>query len=264
MNNNKNAMAMVLILLTGLLVSCVSLQDRLMTPEERNSAETVGTVSVTFNATNFLHIIDSGAIKNKALSELRKEASKRYQGNIDIRNIAIGGTASGWNVLWAFFTPFWPVLFNVQKISASGDVVMYNTAAARAGADQQKMTAALENAALTLIDNLPRNSTIAVLSISSPSRSDSEYMVDELEYLLVDSAKFTIVDRRRLDQVRSEQNFQMSGGVDDNSAVSIGNMLGASIVITGTVTSTETTQYINIKALDVKTARIITMVREQY
>ncbi|MDR1420479.1 MAG: hypothetical protein LBI86_08910, partial [Treponema sp.] len=203
MNNNKKALIMVLIFLTSLLVSCVSIQDRPLAPEERTSVETVGTVTATFTTTQFLHIINSSAIRNKALSELRQEASKRYQGNIDIRNVAIGGTASGWNFLTAVFLfPFSPVLFNFQKISASGDVVMYNTAAARANADQQKMAAALENAGLTLIEKLPRNSTIAVLSISSSSRADSESMIDELEYRLVNSAKFTVVDRRRLDQIR--------------------------------------------------------------
>jgi hypothetical protein len=56
----------------------------------------------------------------------------------------------------------------------------------------------------------------------------------------------------------------MSGEVDDDSAVSIGNMLGASIVITGNISDSGTTQYMNLKALDVKSARIITMAREQF
>jgi curli biogenesis system outer membrane secretion channel CsgG len=88
--------------------------------------------------------------------------------------------------------------------------------------------------------------------------------VDELEYRLVNSGKLTIVDRRLLDQIQNEQNFQLSGDVDDNSAVSIGNMLGANVVLTGNISTTGTVQWLSIKALDVKTARIIAMVREQF
>ena len=123
------------------------------------------------------------------------------------------------------------------------------------------MGGALESACRTLIEKLPANSRIAVLNVSSSNPDDSEYAVDEIEYRLVNSGRFTVVDRRRLDQIRSEQNFQMSGDVDDDSAISIGNMLGADIVLTGNISRT---QWLNIRALDVKTAQIITMAREQF
>jgi TolB-like protein len=262
MKDKKRALVMVLILLAGLFVSCASVQDRTMTPEERAESEVAGTVTASWTSFSFLHIPPSqDTLKTRALSELRKRAESRgFSGNYDIRNISVTQNASPATFLFVQLNIF----MDLRKNTASGDVVMYNTAAARAGVDQQKMAAALENAGLTLIERLPGNSTVAVLSISSSSRADSESMIDELEYRLVNSAKFTVVDRRRLDQIRSEQNFQMSGDVDDDSAVSIGNMLGATIVITGSVANTETSHYINIKALDVKTARIITMVREQY
>jgi curli biogenesis system outer membrane secretion channel CsgG len=81
-----------------------------------------------------------------------------------------------------------------------------------------------------------------------------------LEFQLVSSGLFKVVDRKTLDAIRLEQNFQMSGDVDDNSAVSIGKMLGANIVITGT----GSTQRLTLKALDVKTAEIVTMARESF
>jgi len=67
-----------------------------------------------------------------------------------------------------------------------------------------------------------------------------------------------------LDIIRAEQNFQMSGEVSEESAISIGQMLGANIVITGSITGTGTNQRLSIKALDVKTAQIVTMVRETF
>ena len=67
-----------------------------------------------------------------------------------------------------------------------------------------------------------------------------------------------------MDTIRAEQNFQMSGDVDDDSAVSIGKLLGAGVVITGSITGSGTSQRLVLKALDVATAQIITMTREQF
>ena len=115
-----------------------------------------------------------------------------------------------------------------------------------------------------MIDIMPRDATIAILNVYSEDRAIAEHIIDELEFLLVNSRRFMIVDRRRLEQIRREQNFQASGDVDDSSAVSIGNMLGATIVITGDITGTGSSRRLVLRALDVRTAQIITMAREQF
>ncbi|MDR1637290.1 MAG: CsgG/HfaB family protein, partial [Treponema sp.] len=76
--------------------------------------------------------------------------------------------------------------------------------------------------------------------------------------------KFKVVDRKSLDAIKSEQNFQYSGEVDDDSAVSIGKMLGASIVITGSVSGSGSTRRLRVKALNVRTAEIVAMVSERF
>jgi hypothetical protein len=253
------------VLLIGLLDSCVSLQDKTMTQEERAESEVIGAVTTTFNSFHLFHMQDEENIKSKAYAQLKEEAQKKYSGNIDVKNITIAGGMSGWNVLWGALTLFSPIVFDIQKITASGDVVQYSSSAGVNQAAQRKLGAAVSSAGTSLIDSLPQGATIAILSVNSSDISSSELVISELEYKLVESGKFTIVDRRRLDQIRSEQNFQMSGDVNDDSAVSIGNMLGASIVITGEIIGSETTsQRLVLKALDVKTAQIITMAREEF
>jgi hypothetical protein len=153
---------------------------------------------------------------------------------------------------------------DIQKITASGDVVQYNSPAGTNRSTQRKIEETINKLSLSLIDKLPRNSTIAILSVYSSDKNSAEFVISELEYKFVESGKFKIVDRRRLDQIRNEQNFQTSGDVDDNSAVTIGNMLGATIVITGDINSVGSSQRLVLKALDVKTAQIITMAREQF
>jgi hypothetical protein len=123
---------------------------------------------------------------------------------------------------------------------------------------------AVNKACGTLIEELPLNISIAVLSVSSKDIDMAAFAMDELEFQLVDSGRFTIVDRKTLEAVRTEQKFQITGDVDDNSAVSIGKMLGANIVITGAITGSGSTQRLTLKALDVQTAKIVTMAREQF
>jgi TolB-like protein len=261
--------AICLFIIIGILDSCVSLQDRVMTQQERQEAEILGSVSVEWTATHFFHI--RGDVKNKAYTELKKAAQQKYPGNIDIVNISVAGSFSGWNILWGLFYFASPILLDVQKITASGDVISYSAAAQTASVTRSKtqgsttgIEGAINRAIGSLINDLPSNKSIAVLSVSSRDREAATFVIDELEFQLVDSRQFKVVDRKTLDAVRSEQNFQLSGDVDDNSAVSIGKMLGADIVITGSISGTGTIQRLTIKALDVQTAQILTMAREQF
>ncbi|MDR2499713.1 MAG: CsgG/HfaB family protein [Treponema sp.] len=137
-----------------------------------------------------------------------------------------------------------------------------------AGATGQPARTGIEGAVVRasaiFIRDLPRDSTIAVISISSKDYDTATFAIDELEYQLVMAKLFTIVDRKTLDAIRTEQHFQLSGEVSDESAVSIGNLLGAGIVITGAITGTGTIQRLTLKALNVKTAQILAMAREAF
>jgi hypothetical protein len=209
----------------------------------------------------FTYSVFKKNMENKAYSELKAEAQRQgYKGNIDIKNISVAGSFNPLTLLPGF--PHVGILGNFQTVIATGDIVEYLEQGGSSSVTQRKITNAVTNASFILMEKLPRNSTIAVLNVFSADRNTTEYIIGELEYNLVNSGKFKIVDRRRLDQIRNEQNFQMSGEVSDNSAVSIGNMLGANIVITGELTGTGSNQRLVFKALDVKTAQIITMARE--
>jgi TolB-like protein len=259
-----------------------------------NTVKVVGKVETTFTSWQFLHIIPKKAIIKKAYSRLLEQAQDEYGKNVDIKNINITGGWSNLEILnialgaiGSVFTSIayvieesfsyigLPVLAlsvtsNFQKITATGDVIaleQITESQSRSRVSRANATG-IERAIYTvsddLINDLPANSKIAVINISSNNRDISALVVDELEYNLVSARKFTIVDRRTLDIIRAEQNFQMSGEVSEESAISIGQMLGANIVITGSITGTGTNQRLSIKALDVKTAQIVTMVRETF
>jgi hypothetical protein len=138
------------------------------------------------------------------------------------------------------------------------------TTTSRSSQGSSNIESALNKAAEDLMSEMKENSTVAVLSVSSRDRDMREFVLEELAYILVDSGMFKVVDRRNLDTIRGEQNFQLGGEVDDGSAVSIGKMLGANIVITGSISGTETTRRLRLKALDVTTAEIIAMASESF
>jgi hypothetical protein len=291
----KKALTMVMSVIV-LCASCVSLQDREMTANERSQAQVVGQVTAEFHSWQFCHIIGEKSIKSKAYNALMQEARKQYEANIEIRNIQMTGTGSGLQTIptigylggfgagipltllaaieptpgyGVLAAPGIPLLLtavlsgNVQKITATGDVILFGGGAGTP-LTIWNIETALNNAAKTLIESIPANTTIAILSVYSTDSGIADYVIDALEYRFFNARKFNLVDRRRLEQIRREQNFQMSGDVDDSSAVSIGSMLGASIVITGSVSGSGVSQRLTLRALDVQTARIITMAMELF
>ena len=227
-------------------------------------------------------------VKNKAYTQLLNEAQKQYGNDVDVRNIQIKGgfsgaeyiflaalpvgiaitiateSESGINVVPASLGLWINILGHIEKITATGDIVRYRTVVPTANTSLQRLDVALNKTAAALIDAMPRGATIAILNVNSNDQDIAAYVIDELEFILVQAGRFAIVDRRRLEQIRAEQDFQMSGDVSDDSAVSIGNMLGATIVINGDISVIGASQRLILRALDVRTAQIITMARESF
>jgi curli biogenesis system outer membrane secretion channel CsgG len=75
----------------------------------------------------------------------------------------------------------------------------------------------------------------------------------------VNTRKYTVVDRNDIEKVLTEQNFQMSGYVDDDAYVSIGKFIGATVVVTGSITGTGSQKRMVVKAIEVLTGEILAM-----
>lgn len=59
---------------------------------------------------------------------------------------------------------------------------------------------------------------------------------DELATQLVRSGRFTVIERREIDSVLAEQDFGASGRVNASTAADIGKVLGAQLMVTGSIT----------------------------
>jgi len=258
---------LTVVVLAIFLVSCVSIEDRQMTTQERFDANIVGSVSAEFTSFQLFHIHNRRSLTRRAHRELMHIAEQRYMGIIEIRNIRIDGGASVLGVLYSLsFIPFTTLLGNFQRITVTGDVVVHEARPGLPGAHMpvQRIDYALTNATRTFVNTIPQGATIAILNVHSADLSTAEFIMVGLEYRLFTSRRFVIVDRIRLDQIRHEQHLHISGEVDDASAVSIGHILGASIVITGSVGDDARGGWLALRALDVRTGQVMTMAMQRF
>ncbi len=72
------------------------------------------------------------------------------------------------------------------------------------------------------------------------SIKDASIISDIVLEKLVDSERFTVVERERTKAVLNEIAFQLGGAVNENTVVQIGNQLGASYLIAGSITGLST------------------------
>jgi TolB-like protein len=115
---------------------------------------------------------------------------------------------------------------------------------------------ALKNVLTYLSGRMPSGSTVAVLSFQSDHPDLSEYIIDDITSGLVNTDRYTVVDRRSLELLAQEMAFQLSGEVSDATALAIGKRLGAQMVISGAITYLGDFYRLRVQAIEVETARI--------
>jgi len=98
---------------------------------------------------------------------------------------------------------------------------------------------------------------------TSSGSNYADYAVEDLEYNMV-KAGFRLVDRQQIEKIRNEQQLQISGEFNDDTAVSIGKLSGANSVIIISVSYADKSGRLTLKVLNVQTAEIITMARQEF
>ena len=115
---------------------------------------------------------------------------------------------------------------------------------------------AIRAAAENIENSVQIGQKIAVLNFSSPSEQFSAYVLEELSDQLVNGRRLVVVDRRELELIRQEENFQMSGEVSYESAQAIGKKLGAQLIVSGSLTAMGNAYRFRIRVLNVESAAI--------
>jgi outer membrane lipoprotein-sorting protein len=115
---------------------------------------------------------------------------------------------------------------------------------------------AIQEASANIETSLSPGTKAAILYFTSPSEAFSEYVLEELSTTLVNGRKIMIVDRKNLDAIRAELNFNMSGEVSDESAQTIGRMLGAQSIVFGTLSVMGGVSRFRVKTINTESANI--------
>jgi TM2 domain-containing membrane protein YozV/TolB-like protein len=82
----------------------------------------------------------------------------------------------------------------------------------------------------------------------------AEAVTENLANAVVGLQCFTVLERSQIQQMIKEQAFGQSGLVDAKAAVSLGKLLGANIIVVGSVTRLGGTTTVNARFIDVQTA----------
>ena len=104
-------------------------------------------------------------------------------------------------------------------------------------------------------------SKVAVLNFNASSQRLSNYVIDEMTTQLVRSRNLIVVERANIELVQRELNFQISGDVSDESAQSIGRMLGAQYIISGSIEELRSNYVVRFRTIAVETAALQALTR---
>jgi hypothetical protein len=114
----------------------------------------------------------------------------------------------------------------------------------------------IEDVSSYLNNRLPKGNRILVLNIKSDYPQLSEYIIDSLIENIINDGLLTVVDRQQLTEIRNELYFQSSGEVSDETAQSIGYMVGAQTIISGNIAPMGNFYRLGISAISVESAEV--------
>jgi hypothetical protein len=116
---------------------------------------------------------------------------------------------------------------------------------------------AIKQAASEIMEQLQPGAKISLLNISSIEPELMEYVLDGVMRVLISSGSVTVIDRQNQVLIEVEQQFQLSGAVSDDSAVSIGNQLGVNTIISCSIAGANNLRRLIIRMLSVETGEIV-------
>ena len=101
--------------------------------------------------------------------------------------------------------------------------------------------------------------TLAVLPFQEKgeSRNLGEPATDRMVTQLVELRRFKVIERAKLEEVLQEQRLQVSGVVDDRTAVDVGRVAGADAIVVGNVSVIGPTTTVSARVIDTQSSEVI-------
>jgi hypothetical protein len=189
--------------------------------------------------------------KDKALKQLMKDAQALVKNRMYVEAIKqYDEIGEKYNSVAAIANA--SILREAIASDAAASAQMAQLDSARSGLAGRAVASAVES----LNSKLPSGATIMIMKTNSTETNMLNDVVDQITTSVVQGGKLKIVDRSNQALINAEQQFQLSGNVDDNAAVSIGKQLGAKYAVLCGISGTMSNRRLNLKVLDIETSQI--------
>ncbi len=111
-----------------------------------------------------------------------------------------------------------------------------------------------------------RKESIAVLDLDGRGISaiEAATLTDRLRSELVKTGAVTVVERGQMQTILAEQDFQMAGCTSDECAVEIGQMLGVTMMYSGSIGKIGATYTVDVRGVSVETGEIVNTMSRDY
>jgi TolB-like protein len=106
---------------------------------------------------------------------------------------------------------------------------------------------------------------IAVLPFTAKGESEqlAEMATDKMVTRLVNLRRFKVIERAALEKIMTEQQFQTSFMVDEQTAVKVGKVVGADAIVLGSINLVNGMTKVNTRVIDTETSEAIVAKDEQ-
>jgi hypothetical protein len=115
---------------------------------------------------------------------------------------------------------------------------------------------AVKDAVGVLHSRLPSGTVIMLIKTNSTERAMLNDVVDRITMAVIQAGNLKLVDRSNQAIIEAEQQFQLSGNVDDDSAVWIGHQLGAKYAVLCWISGVSSSRKLNLRILSIETGQI--------
>ncbi|MFB0515212.1 MAG: PEGA domain-containing protein [Candidatus Neomarinimicrobiota bacterium] len=100
--------------------------------------------------------------------------------------------------------------------------------------------------------------SVAVLDLEGRgiSQVEAASLSDRLRAAIVRTGGVTVVERGQMERILSEQDFQLTGCTSDECAVEVGQLLGVTTIVAGSIGRVGSTYSVDIRTIDVQSGQI--------
>ena len=108
--------------------------------------------------------------------------------------------------------------------------------------------------------------SFAILALEGRGISaiEAEALTDRLSSLIVRTGRVTVVERGQMEAVLLEQDFQLTGCTSDECAVEVGQLLGVTKMVAGSIGKIGSTYSMDLRTIDIATGKITNSIIRDY